>query len=353
MPKYSVGARYIVPLEYRGITKNRDQLILIMELPLIIGHRGASGYRPEHTLAAYELAIEMGADYIEPDLVITKDGVLIARHENEISETTNVANCQEFKNRRTIKVIDGESKSGWFCEDLTLAEIKQLRAKERIPNICPGNAVFDGLYEIPTFQEIIDLVKRRSKTVQRTIGIYPETKHPSYFNSIGLGLENPLVTALHANGYKDKNAPIFIQSFEVGNLQYLSTKTDLPLVQLINNTGKPYDFVTSGDGRTFRDLITTTGLKGISEYAIAIGINKNLLIPRDSNNQLLSPILVISNAHAENLLVHVWTFRNENIFLPSNLQDNPLKEYELFLELGIDGVFTDYPDTAIQAKNYL
>jgi glycerophosphoryl diester phosphodiesterase len=341
----------IVPLQYPGITKNRDQLILTMNLPLIIGHRGASGYRPEHTLAAYELAIDMGADYIEPDLVITKDGVLIARHENEISETTNVANCQEFA-RRTIKVIDGESKNGWFCEDFTLVEIKQLRAKERIPNIRPGNAAFDGLYEIPTFQEIIDLVKRKSKTVKRTIGIYPETKHPSYFNSIGLGLEEPLIAALHANGYQGKDAPIFIQSFEVGNLQYLSTKTDLPLVQLINDAGT-YDFVTSGDRRTFADLITTTGLRKIAEYAIAIGINKNLLIPRDSNNQLLSPTLLVSNAHAENLLVHVWTFRNENVFLPSDLQDNPLKEYELFLELGIDGVFTDYPDTAIQAINYL
>lgn len=324
-----------------------------MRLPLIIGHRGASGYRPEHTLAGYELAIDMGADYIEPDLVITKDGVLIARHENEISETTNVADCQEFVNRRTIKVIDGESKSGWFCEDFTLVEIKQLRAKERIPNIRPGNAAFDGLYEIPTFQEIIDLAKRKSRTVKRTIGIYPETKHPSYFDSIGLGLEEPLIAALHANSYQGKNAPIFIQSFEVGNLQYLSTKTDLPLVQLINDTGMPYDFVTSGDGRTFRDLITATGLRGISEYAMAIGINKNLLIPRDGNNQLLSATSVVSNAHAENLLVHVWTFRNENIFLPSDLQDNPLKEYELFIELEIDGVFTDYPDTAIQAINYL
>jgi glycerophosphoryl diester phosphodiesterase len=321
-----------------------------MDLPLIIGHRGASGYRPEHTLAAYELAIDIGADYIEPDLVITKDGVLIARHENEISATTNIANCQEFANRRTIKVIDGESKIGWFCEDFTLAEIKQLRAKERIPNIRPGNVVFDGLYEIPTFQEIIDLTKRKSLQVQRTIGIYPETKHPSYFNSIGLGLEEPLIAALYGNGYKDRNAPVFIQSFEVGNLQYLSTETDLPLVQLINDTGKPYDLIMSGDERTFGDLITTTGLREIAEYAMAIGINKNLLIPRDGNNQLLSPTSVLSNAHAEDLLVHVWTFRNENIFLPSNLQDSPLKEYEIFMKLGIDGVFTDNVDTAIQAK---
>jgi glycerophosphoryl diester phosphodiesterase len=321
--------------------------------PLIIAHRGASGYRPEHTLAAYELAIDMGADYIEPDLVITKDGVLIARHENEISETTDIVNYQEFANRQTTKVIDGESKSGWFCEDLTLAEIKQLRAKERIPNIRPGNAVFDGLYEIPTFQEIIDLAKRKSLEVKCTIGIYPETKHPSYFNSIGLGLEEPLIAALHKNGYEDKNSPIFIQSFEVGNLMYMSTKTDLPLVQLINDKGKPYDFVLGGDRRTFDDLITTTGLIGIAEYAMAIGINKSLLIPRDMNNQLLSPMSVVSNAHAEDLLVHVWTFRDENIFLPADLQDNPLKEYELFLELGIDGLFTDNPDTAIQSINYL
>ncbi len=320
--------------------------------PRIIGHRGASGYRPEHTLAAYELAIDMGADYIEPDLVITKDGVLIARHENEISETTDVTNHQEFVNRQTTKLIDGESKSGWFCEDFTLREIKQLRAKERIPNIRPGNAVFDGLYEIATLQEIINLAKRKSLETKRTIGIYPETKHPSYFESIGLALEEPLITALHTNGYEGSNAPIFIQSFEVSNLKSLSTKTDLPLVQLINDTGKPYDLIVNGDARTFTDLITVVGLSQIADYAKAIGVNKNLLIPRDSNNQLMSPTTLVSDAHQVNLLVHAWTFRNENIFLPLDLQDNPLKECELFLELGIDGLFTDNSDIAMAAATH-
>ena len=204
--------------------------------PIIIAHRGASGYRPEHTLAAYELAIALGADYIEPDLVSTKDGILIARHENEISETTDVAIYTEFAHLQTTKIIDGESKTGWFTEDFTLTELKTLRAKERIPQVRSQNTAYDGLLEIPTLQEIIDLVKVKSDEINRTIGIYPETKHPTYFKSLGLALEAPLLATLTANGYQGANAPVFIQSFEVGNLQYLSTKTDLPLVQLLRIT---------------------------------------------------------------------------------------------------------------------
>ncbi len=321
--------------------------------PIIIAHRGASGYRPEHTLASYELAIALGADYIEPDLVSTKDGVLIARHENEISETTDVANHVEFAHRRTTKIIDGESKIGWFTEDFTLAELKTLRAKERIPQLrrhsppqASQNTTYDGLFEIPTLQEIIDLVKAKSAETNRAIGIYPETKHPSYFKSIRLDLEAPLLATLTANGYQGANAPIFIQSFEVSNLQDLSTKTDLPLVQLLNNSGKPYDFIVSSDERTYADLVTVSGLEEIAKYAQAVGVHKNLVVPRDSSSKLQSPTSLVIDAHAAGLLVHVWTFRNEDCFLPLDFQGNPQGEYELFFSLGVDGVFSDYPDTA-------
>jgi len=314
--------------------------------PIIIAHRGASGYRPEHTLAAYELAIALGADYIEPDLVSTKDGVLIARHENEISETTDVAKHTEFAHRQTTKIIDGESKTGWFTEDFTLVELKTLRAKERIPQLRSQNTAYDGLLEIPTLQEIIDLVKGKSAEMNRAIGIYPETKHPTYFKSIGLALEAPLLKTLTANGYQGANAPIFIQSFEVSNLQDLSTKTDLPLVQLLNNSGKPYDFVVNGNERIYADLVTASGLQEIAKYAQAVGIHKNLLVPRDSNGKLLLPTSLVTDAHTVGLLVHVWTFRNEDCFLPLHFQGNPQGEYELFFSLGVDGVFSDYPDTA-------
>ncbi|MEH2172369.1 glycerophosphodiester phosphodiesterase [Nostoc sp.] len=321
--------------------------------PIIIAHRGASGYRPEHTLAAYELAIALGADYIEPDLVSTKDGILIARHENEISETTNVASHAEFSHLQTTKIIDGETKTGWFTEDFTLKELKTLRAKERIPQLRSQNTTYDGLLEIPTLQEIINLVKVKSGEINRTIGIYPETKHPTYFQSIGLALEAPLLATLTANGYQGANAPIFIQSFEVGNLQDLSTKTDLPLVQLLNNSGKPYDFVVSDcvgvarrRHRTYADLVTASGLKEIAQYAQGIGIHKNLLVPRDNNGKLRSPTSLVIDAHAAGLLVHVWTFRNEDCFLPLDFQGNPQGEYELFFSLGVDGVFSDYPNTA-------
>jgi len=321
--------------------------------PIIIAHRGASGYRPEHTLAAYELAIALGADYIEPDLVSTKDGVLIARHENEISQTTDVARHREFAGRQTSKIIDGELKTGWFTEDFTLAELKTLRAKERIPQLRPQNILYDGLFEIPTFQEIIDLAKNKSGEINRHIGIYPETKHPTYFKSIGLPLEKPLLATLTANGYQGANAPVFIQSFEVSNLQNLSTKTDLPLVQLLNNTGKPYDFVISGNNSTYTDLVTTSGLEEIAKYAQAIGIHKNLLVSRDSTGKLLSPTSLNIDAHTCGLLVHAWTFRNEDYFLPLDFLGNPQGEYELFFKLGIDGVFSDYPDTAYAVNENL
>ena len=315
--------------------------------PIIIAHRGASGYRPEHTLASYELAIDLGADYIEPDLVITKDGILIARHENEISETTDIANHPEFAHLKTTKIIDGEIKIGWFTEDFTIAEIKTLTAQERIPQIRPQNIAYNGIFTIPTFAEIIDLVKHKSQAIGRHIGIYPETKHPSYFKAIGLPLEATLL--LNLQGI---NLPVFIQSFEVSNLKELFQKTDLPLVQLINNLGKPYDFIINHDPRTYIDLLSQQGLKEIAEYAQAIGVHKNLLIPRDIHGKLLLPTSLIIDAHIANLQVHAWTFRNEDCFLPSDCQGNPQKEYEIFFNLGIDGVFSDYPDMALKIKPY-
>jgi glycerophosphoryl diester phosphodiesterase len=317
--------------------------------PIIIAHRGASGYCPEHTLAAYKLAINMGADFIEPDLVMTKDGVLIARHENEISATTDVAMHPEFSDRYTTKAIDGKIIPGWFTEDFTLAEIKTLKAKERIPQIRPQNVIYDGLYSIPTLQEIIDLVQHQSQERGYEIGIYPETKHPTYFQNLGLPLEEILVETLHNNCYQGKQAPIFIQSFEVSNLKKISRLTNLPLVQLINIDGKPHDFIDMGDSRAYVDLITVKELQKIAKYAQAIGIHKNLFIPQDDHGKLLSPTSLVSDAHAANLLVHAWTFRSEDTFLPLDFQGNPQGEYELFFKLGVDGVFSDFPDTALGA----
>jgi glycerophosphoryl diester phosphodiesterase len=314
---------------------------------IIIAHRGASGYRPEHTLASYELAIDLGADYIEPDLVMTKDGILIARHENEISETTDIANHPEFAHLKTTKIIDDDIKTGWFTEDFTIAEIKTLTAKERIPQLRPQNIAYDEIFPIPTFAEIIDLTQQKSEEIGRKIGIYPETKHPSYFQSIGLQLEPTLLLNL-----QKIDLPIFIQSFEVNNLKELAKITDLPLVQLINDSGKPYDFIINHDPRTYTDLLSPRELGEIAKYAQAIGVNKNLLIPRDNYGKLLSPTSLIIDAHTANLQVHAWTFRNEDFFLPLDCQGNPEKEYEIFFKLGVNGVFSDYPDIALKMKKY-
>jgi len=329
-------------------------------LPLVIGHRGASGYRPEHTLASYQLAIDMGADYIEPDLVSTSDHVLVARHENNIAETTDVADHPEFAGRMTTKTIDGNPMTGWFTEDFTLAELRTLRAKERLPMLRPANTAFDGLSQVPTFQEAIDLAKRAG------VGIYPETKHPTYFDSIGLSLEEPLVATLHANGYRGRNAPVFIQSFEVANLKELNRRTRVPLVQLLDATGQPYDFVVAGDPRTYADLATPEGLAEIATYADGVGPNKNLIVPRDAAGNLLDPTSFVRDAHRAGLQVHPWTFRKENNFLPADFrQGNPASpeflratgdapaEFRLFFRLGVDGLFSDHPDTAVAARHHL
>jgi glycerophosphoryl diester phosphodiesterase len=325
--------------------------------PIVIGHRGSAGYRPEHTLASYRLAIEMGADYIEPDLVSTKDHVLVARHENDITATTDVANHPEFADRKTTKVVDGNSITGWFTEDFTLAELRTLRAKERLPNVRPQNTAFDGLELVPTFQEVIDLAKRFH------VGIYPETKHPTYFRGIGLPLEEPLVATLRANGLDRPDAKVFIQSFEVGNLKQLHRMTKVPLIQLLDELGKPFDFVVSGDPRTYKDLAKPAGLAEIATYARGIGPNKNLIVPRDSSNHLEQPTSLIRDAHHAGLLVHPFTFRNENTFLPEEFrQGNPASpefprargdspaEFRLFFGLGVDGLFTDDSDTAVATR---
>jgi glycerophosphoryl diester phosphodiesterase len=327
------------------------------KLPIVIGHRGASGYRPEHTLAAYQLAIDMGADYIEPDLVSTKDGVLVARHENEISGTTDVEQHPEFADRETTKTIDGDEVTGWFTEDFTLAELKTLRAEERLPDIRPENTAFDGLYEIPTLQEVIDLA------LSEGVGIYPETKHPTYFDSIGLSLEEPLVAALDSNGLTSRRDPVYIQSFEVGNLQDLDEITNVRLVQLIDAEGAPYDLIAAGDPTTYADLVTNRGLRGIAKYADGIGVNKTLIVPQDESNNLLPPTNLVRRAHRAHLVVHAWTFRNENNFLAEDFREgNPASdvylqaygnapaEYELFYSLGVDGVFSDNPDTAVAVR---
>ena len=338
--------------------------------PLVIGHRGASGYVPEHTLVSYFIAIQQGADYAEPDLVMTQDGVLVARHENEIGGTTDVAAHPRFARRRTVKRIDGIEQEGWFSEDFTLAELKTLRARERIPEVRPANKRFNGQFEIATFDEVLRLI--RSLNEQRTaaarqvgaappkpIGIYPETKHPTYFDGLKLSMDRPLLQSLKRYGYEGRRAPVFIQSFEVGNLRRLRKKTQVPMVQLIEARGAPYDFVAAGDSRTYADLITPAGLRDIARYADAIGPSKTLVIPRLAEGSLASPTSLVTDAHAAGLGVHPWTFRAENHFLPTEGL-GPREATELgdlgaeltaYLDTGIDGFFTDHPDLGVRIRD--
>ena len=320
---------------------------------LVLAHRGASAYRPEHTIAAYTLAIEMGADVIEPDLVSTKDGELVARHENEISGTTDVADHAEFDDREATKMIDGVELTGWFTEDFTLAELKTLRAKERIPEFRPANTQHDGMFEVPTLQEVITLAQAKTEETGRTIAIYPETKHPTYFQSIDLPLEDKLLETLAANGYEGADAPVFIQSFEVANLKAMRAKTEMRLVQLIGGVAtQPADFVVAGDTRTYADLITPAGLAEVAGYAQGLGPEKGLIIPRDADMGLTTATTLVTDAHAAGLVVHPYTFRPENNFLPTDFRNgsDPAAlgdldgELTTFLETGIDGFFTDAAD---------
>jgi glycerophosphoryl diester phosphodiesterase len=303
--------------------------------PIVIAHRGASGYRPEHTLASYELAIEMGADFIEPDLCITRDGVLIARHENELSTVTDVSDRPEFRSRRTRKAVDGYPLEGWFAEDFTLAEIKTLRARQRFPF---RDHSFDGRFEIATFEEALDLARRHG------VGVYPETKHPTFFRQLGLPLEERMVEALHAAGFRGRDAPVFLQSFETGNLRYLRTLTDLPLVQLLDVDGRPWD-----DSRSYADLTAPAGLAEIATYADGIGPNKRRIVPAGPDLRLLSPTTLVEDAHRAGLLVHPWTLRSDRPFLAPDYEGDPEREYRQLLGLGVDGLFSDFPDLARQA----
>lgn len=330
---------------------------------MIIGHRGAAGYRPEHTLASYELAARMGADYVEPDLVPTKDGVLVARHENDITATTDVADHPELAGRRTTKTIDGVVLTGWFVEDLTLAEIKTLRAKERLPQIREENTLYDGLYQIPTFDEVLALRARLSDELGRQIGVYPETKHPTYFDSIGLSPEEPMLASLAAAGLDDADDPVFIQSFEPSNLRELHAEgVKVPLVQLLSATGAPADAVAAGSPITYADAVTPRGLAFIATYAAGIGPDKNQVIPRNADDTLGTPTSLVADAHAAGLQVHPYTFRNENQFLPADLRTGDgqteddddygrvLEEEARFWATGIDAMFTDQTDTAVVSR---
>ncbi|EZH81050.1 glycerophosphodiester phosphodiesterase [Ectopseudomonas composti] len=326
--------------------------------PLVIAHRGASGYVPEHTLAAYALAALQGADYIEPDLVMTRDGQLVARHDNELGLTTDVAQRPEFADRKRTQSVDGRSLEGWFSEDFTLAELKTLRAIERIPQQRPGNTRFDGQFEIPTLQEIIDLVKRLEALQQRTIGLYPETKHPTHFQQRDLAMEKPLLAVLERNGYDSAEASVFIQSFEVENLKTLSTLTPLRLVQLLWIEGQPYDQQVLGSDLGYQQMITPEGLQNIASYAAGIGPEKGMVIPRDAAGNLSAPTSLVADAHAAGLKVHPYTFRAENAFLPSSLRtgSDPAErgdidaELRAFLATGIDGLFIDQPDIAVRLR---
>jgi glycerophosphoryl diester phosphodiesterase len=319
--------------------------------PVIIGHRGAAGYRPEHTLASYRLAIELGADYIEPDLVSTRDGVLVARHENEISGTTDVARHVEFADRRTTKSIDGGLVTGWFTEDFTLAELKTLRATERLPHVRAANAWYDGHFEVPTFEEILVLAEQGGRRRGVTIGVYPETKHPTYFDSIGLSLEEPLVEALRSHHLDRPNAPVFIQSFETGNLRELASMVTVPLVQLVDVGGAPYDLQLGCDPRRYRDLLTPSGLREVATYAHAVGVHKNLVLTRGGKDR-------VAAAHAAELRVHVWTVRDENRYLAKRFRDgadpnargDSVGQTQALLDAGVDGIFTDHADTAVEAR---
>jgi glycerophosphoryl diester phosphodiesterase len=323
---------------------------------LIIGHRGAAGYRPEHTLASYELGARMGADYVEPDLVSTKDHVLVARHEPNITDTTDVAGHPEFADRKTTKTIDGSTQTGWFTDDFTLAELKTLRAKERLPDVRQRNTIYNGRYEVPTFQEVIDLVKRLSRELHRNIGIYPETKHPTYFRNEGLPLEEPLVATLNRNGLNRPGAKVFVQSFETKNLMALNRVLRVPEVQLLDAPGT---VIPDGSGKKYADLATAAGLRDVAKYADGVGPSKDYIIPRDASGHSLPPTTFVRDAHAAGLVVHPYTFRNENQFLPAedrssadpNAYGNAFAEDQRFFAAGVDGIFTDNADTGVAARN--
>ncbi|MEU6094818.1 glycerophosphodiester phosphodiesterase [Streptomyces sp. NPDC047079] len=331
-----------------------------LPVPTVIGHRGASGYRPEHTFGSYQLALDMGADIVEAgDLVPTKDGHLVCRHEPEIGGTTDVADHPEFADRKTTKVLDGVSTTGWFTEDFTLAELKTLRAIERIPATRQRNTLYDGRWEIPTFEEVLRWQDEQTRKRGKQVWIYPETKHPTYFRKLGLGLEERLAKILRTHGKDRKGSPVIIQSFEPTSIQRLDKLVGNPLVVLLSaaNT-RPWDFVETGDPRTVADLVTPKGLKEIASYAQGIGPTLDLVIPKDANGNLTQPSALVADAHAAGLILHPYTMRNENTFLPANFRKGTdpaaygdvFGAFKAYFATGIDGVFTDNADTGLLAR---
>ncbi|WP_217207214.1 glycerophosphodiester phosphodiesterase family protein [Streptomyces sp. AC550_RSS872] len=315
--------------------------------PVVIGHRGAAGWRPEHTAASYTYAVQTGADWIEPDLVPTKDHVLVVRHENEISQTTDVASHPEFAGRRTTKSVDGRAVSGWFTEDFTLAELKTLRAVERLPSVRNRNTVFDGRDQVLTFQEVVDLARKLSRTHGRTIAVFPETKHPTYFRGLGLPLEPKLTRAIRRNRLGRREC--VVQSFEPTSLKRVAAqRLGVPLWQALGTTGGPYDLVSAGDPTTYRDMMTPAGLARIAAYADWIGPDKSSLVGTS----------VLADAHAAGLRVGPYTFRAENQFLAAEFRrgggandfGDAFAEYALYYGMGVDAVVTDFPDLAVMAR---
>ncbi|MEU5614402.1 glycerophosphodiester phosphodiesterase [Streptomyces sparsogenes] len=330
-----------------------------LPVPTVIGHRGASGYRPEHTLGSYQLALDLGADIIEQDLVPTKDGHLVCRHENDITATTDVAAHPEFADRKTTKTVDGTALTGWFTEDFTLAELKTLRAKERIPGTRQRNTLYDGRWEVPTFEEVLQWAEREGRERGRRIWLYVETKHPTYFRKLGLGLEERLAKLLRAYGRHRKDSPTFLQSFEPSSIQRLRKLVATPAVVLLSTANsRPWDFVEAGDPRTVADLVKPEGLAWIADYADGIGPDLSLIIPRDSSGKLTTPTTLVKDAHAADLVLHPYTMRNENSFLPADFRrgtdatayGDAFGAFKKYFETGIDGIFSDNPDTALLAR---
>ncbi|MFE6226059.1 glycerophosphodiester phosphodiesterase [Streptomyces sp. NPDC057854] len=329
-----------------------------LPVPTVIAHRGASGYRPEHTLGSYAHALDLGAHVIEQDLVPTKDGHLVCRHENDITGTTDVADHPEFASRKTTKTVDGVAYTGWFTEDFTLAELKTLRAKERIPGTRQENTLYDGRWTVPTFEEVLRWADEEGRRRGREIWLHVETKHPSYFRSIGLGLEERLAKLLRRYGRHRAHSAVFLQSFEPSSVQRLSKLVDSPLVVLLSGANtRPWDFVEAGDPRTVADLVTPAGLRWIASYAQGIGPTLDLVIPKDAAGRLTTPTTLVRDAHAEGLILHPYTQRNENAFLPADFRrgtdpaayGDAFGALKRYFETGIDGVFSDNPDTALLA----
>lgn len=326
--------------------------------PIVIAHRGASGLRPEHTALAYDLAIDQGCDFIEPDLVPTKDGHLVARHENEIGGTTDIASRPEFAGRKATKTIDGQQVTGWFTEDFTLAELKTLRARERLPQLRPANTRYDGQAQLLTFDEVVAIARAGSQRTGRTIGVYPEMKHPTYFASVGLPLEDRLAALLKTHDLDSATAPVFVQCFEVGPLKTLRGKTKARLVQLTAGEGGPADLPNV----TYAQICSPSGLKDLALYADGLGAEKTQIVPQDAEN-LLPATSLVKDAHAAGLVVHPWTVRAENYFLPASLRrgDPAAADYlaqpgevdvllKALYAAGVDGVFSDFPGLAVAAR---